>query len=59
MKPPLWYTAREITEWLNGIGWPNKHDLPVFLAYNFQKAFEKGWRLAESKKTYTETTPEE
>ena len=43
MKPPLWYTATEIKNWLGKVGYPNKSDWPAFFAKHFQLAFEKGW----------------
>ena len=39
-KAPIWYEAADVRAWLKG----DEHvDLVNFLAYHFQKAFEKGW----------------
>ena len=48
LKPPLWYSEQEIRENFFKDGYPNKTDMPKFLAEQLQLAFEKGWEKKES-----------
>jgi hypothetical protein len=52
---PTWYKEQELVEWLNNEGYPNRDDMPSFLAYHLQKAFEKGFKKASQQVNQGET----